>query len=101
MRGVNGGRGREYWIIYAPPAPAARRCREIRNSFAHEVAGGMLSSSPPLALDESWKTCHWPARLREQIMEYNVLDFSDWNDEGTFRRMFARLLDGLHLFYKS
>lgn len=55
----------------------------------------------PLALDESWKTCHWPARLREQIMEYNVLDFSDWNDEGTFWRMFARLLDGLHLFYKS
>lgn len=48
----------------------------------------------------SWKDCHWPERLREQIMEYNILDFSDWKNEDTFRHMFGRLIDGLDLFYK-
>jgi hypothetical protein len=54
----------------------------------------------PLAIDDSWKDCHWPERLREQIMEYNILDFSDWKDKETFRRMFSRLINGLNLFYK-
>jgi len=54
----------------------------------------------PLALDYSWKDCHWPERLREQITEYHILNFSDWNVEDTFRRMFNRLIDGLDLFYK-
>jgi uncharacterized protein YjbI with pentapeptide repeats len=54
----------------------------------------------PIALDDSWKDCKWPARLREQIMEYNILDFSEWRDEDKFRRTFGRLVDGLDLFYK-
>jgi uncharacterized protein YjbI with pentapeptide repeats len=54
----------------------------------------------PVALDDRWKTGRWPERLREQIMEYNILDFSEWRDEDKFRRMFSRLLDGLDLFYK-
>jgi hypothetical protein len=55
----------------------------------------------PVALDDSWKMCHWPARLREQIMEYNILDFSKWEDEAFFGRMFTKLIDGLDLFYKE
>ena len=54
----------------------------------------------PIALDDSWKTCRWPERLREQIMEYNILDFSMWQDQHQFERMFARLIDGLAIFYK-
>jgi uncharacterized protein YjbI with pentapeptide repeats len=54
----------------------------------------------PVALDDSWKDCTWPARLREQIMEYNILNFSGWRNEDNFQRMFTRLLDGLDLFYK-
>jgi hypothetical protein len=54
----------------------------------------------PIALDDSWKTCHWPARLREQIMEYNILDFSQWQDPAKFDRMFSRLIEGLGIFYK-
>jgi uncharacterized protein YjbI with pentapeptide repeats len=54
----------------------------------------------PIALGDSWKTCRWPERLREQITEYNILDFSDWKDEDNFRRMFRRLIEGLDLFYK-
>ena len=55
----------------------------------------------PVALDGGWKDCDWPERLREQIMEYNILDFSGWRNGDNFRRMFKRLLDGLDLFYKK
>ena len=54
----------------------------------------------PIALDDAWKTCDWPERLREQVMEYNVLDFSQWQDAATFDRMFGRLIEGLGIFYK-
>jgi hypothetical protein len=55
----------------------------------------------PLALDDAWKDCSWPERLREQIMEYNILDFSKWIDEVEFTRMFGRMVDGLNLFYNK
>ena len=51
----------------------------------------------PVALDESWKTASWP----ERVMEYNILDFSMWEDEKVFGQMFVKLLDGLQLFYKG
>ncbi|HEU0143147.1 MAG TPA: toll/interleukin-1 receptor domain-containing protein [Nitrososphaera sp.] len=54
----------------------------------------------PVAIDDGWRSCKWPERLREQIMEYHILDFSGWNNEDTFRRVFKRLLKGLDLFYK-
>jgi hypothetical protein len=54
----------------------------------------------PVALDDSWKTCRWPERLREQIMEYNILDFSGWQDEKVMQAMFSKLLNGLSIFYK-
>ena len=54
----------------------------------------------PVALDDSWKSCHWPERLREQIMEYNILDFSNWTDDAYLQKMFGKLLKGLDLFYK-
>ena len=34
------------------------------------------------------------------LMEYNILDFLNWQDEATLQRMFTRLLEGLNLFYK-
>jgi uncharacterized protein YjbI with pentapeptide repeats len=54
----------------------------------------------PVALDDSWVTCRWPERLREQIMEYNILDFSNWTDDAYLQKMFGKLLKGLDLFYK-
>lgn len=54
----------------------------------------------PVALDDSWKASRWPERLREQIEEYNILDFSNWEDFDYMRRMFMRLIEGLDLFYK-
>lgn len=72
----------------------ARTARELEKELGRDVIC-------PVALDDSWKDCAWPARLRRQIMEYTILDFSKWQDEGEFGRMFRRLVDGLDLFYKE
>jgi uncharacterized protein YjbI with pentapeptide repeats len=55
----------------------------------------------PVALDNSWKSSPWPKRIIEQIMEYNILDFSIWKDDVKFTSMFRKLIDGLELFYKD
>ncbi|HKY52722.1 MAG TPA: toll/interleukin-1 receptor domain-containing protein [Anaerolineales bacterium] len=55
----------------------------------------------PVALDDSWKNSHWPKRVMEQIMEYNILDFSTWKDDSKFGSTFNKLIDGLELFYKA
>jgi uncharacterized protein YjbI with pentapeptide repeats len=55
----------------------------------------------PVALDGSWKASAWPERVMEQVMEYNILDFSKWEDDAVFQTMFVKLLDGLKLFYKE
>jgi hypothetical protein len=55
----------------------------------------------PVALDDSWKDSPWPKRVMEQVMEYNILDFSGWEDDVKFEGMFRRLIDGLELFYKG
>jgi uncharacterized protein YjbI with pentapeptide repeats len=72
----------------------ARLARELEKELGRDVLC-------PVALDDAWKTCRWPERLREQIMEYNVLDFSAWQDEEFFRRTAGKLIDGLDLFYKG
>jgi hypothetical protein len=55
----------------------------------------------PVALDYGWKTGPWPKRVMEQVMEYNILDFSACQDDSKFGAMFGKLLDGLQLFYKG
>ena len=55
----------------------------------------------PVALDNSWKSSRWPKRVMEQIMEYNILDFSEWKDDSKFGNTFNKLIDGLELFYKG
>jgi len=37
----------------------------------------------------------------EQVMEYNILDFSAWKDDGKFGNMFHKLIGGLELFCKG
>ncbi len=55
----------------------------------------------PVALDDSWKSSPWPQRVMEQAMEYNILDFSAWQDDEKFGSTFNKLIDGLGLFYKG
>lgn len=54
----------------------------------------------PIALDDAWKNSPWPARIMEQVREYNILDFSEWEEDDKFEAMFRKLIDGLQLFYK-
>ena len=72
----------------------ARSARELEKELKRDVLC-------PVALDDAWKDCAWPARLREQIMEYHILDFSKWKDDVEFGKMFRKLIDGLDLFYKK
>ena len=51
-----------------------RTARELEKDLGRDVLC-------PVALDDSWKTSPWPQRVMEQIMEYNILDFSGWRDE--------------------
>ncbi len=55
----------------------------------------------PIALDDSWKTSRWSERIVEQVMEYNILDFSKWDDDTEFSNNFNKLIDGLDMFYKK
>jgi hypothetical protein len=36
----------------------------------------------------------------EQVMEYNILDFSKWEDDREFEKLFKKLIEWLELFYK-
>ena len=71
-----------------------RTARELEKETGRDVLC-------PVALDDSWKSSRWPKRVMEQIMEYNILDFSTWEDDSKFDRMFRKLMDGLELFYKG
>lgn len=71
-----------------------RKARELEREMGREILC-------PVALDDSWKSAPWPARVMEQIMEYNILDFSGWEDDTKFNEVFAKLLNGLDLFYKK
>ena len=71
-----------------------RKARELEKELGRDVLC-------PIALDDSWKKSNWPQRIIEQIMEYNILDFSVWEDKTAFNSKFTKLLSGLDLFYKK
>ena len=71
-----------------------RTARELEKELGRDVLC-------PVALDGSWKKSPWPKRVMEQVTEYNILDFSNWIDDGMFSITFNKLIDGLELFYKG
>ncbi len=71
-----------------------RKARELEKELGRDTLC-------PIALDDSWKSSRWPQRVMEQVMEYNIMDFSKWEDESMFQAKFAKLLSGLNLFYKK
>jgi len=74
--------------------------REVRTSreLEREIGRKVLC---PIALDDSWKSGRSPKRLMEQIMEYNILDLSEWKDDIKFDGMIHKLIDELELFPKG
>lgn len=71
-----------------------RTARELEKELGRDILC-------PIALDDSWRSSTWPKRLMEQIMEYNILDFSQWKDDSQFGNTFTKLIDGLELFYRG
>ena len=71
-----------------------RTARELEKDMGRDVLC-------PVALDDTWKSSHWPKRIMEQVMEYNILDFSAWKDDSKFGSTFNKLIGGLELFYKG
>lgn len=71
----------------------ARLARELEIELKRDILC-------PIALDKSWENCSWPARLQEQIREYNILDFSNWKKGNDLDVKFRKLIEGLDLFYK-
>lgn len=71
-----------------------RTARELEKEMGRDVLC-------PVALDESWKDSKWEKHVMEQVMKYNILDFSAWRDNSKFGDMFRKLIDGLELFYKG
>ncbi|MEW8073358.1 MAG: toll/interleukin-1 receptor domain-containing protein [Candidatus Thiodiazotropha sp.] len=47
----------------------AEKARQLEKDLKRDVLC-------PITLDDAWKYCDWPGPLRNQIMKYNVLDFS-------------------------
>ena len=39
--------------------------------------------------------------ILKQVLEYNILDCSYWEDDHEFRRVFVKLVEGLNLYYKK
>jgi hypothetical protein len=70
-----------------------RTARELHKELGRDVLC-------PVTLDNSWKSSPWPKRIMEQVMEYNILDFSKWEEKSEFEKQFRKLLDGLDLFYR-
>jgi hypothetical protein len=71
-----------------------RLARELEKETARDVLC-------PVSLDDSWKDGRWPKRVMEQIVQYNILDFSAWKDGSKFEDMFRKLIEALKLFYKG
>jgi len=71
-----------------------RKAREIEKDVGRHVLC-------PVRLDDTFFSSPWPERIKEQVMEYNILDFSKWEDNENFEKTFNRLIDGLNLFYKK
>lgn len=36
-----------------------------------------------------------------KVIEYNIVDFSNWKDDSTLEATFNKLINGLELFYKT
>ncbi|MGB8982939.1 MAG: toll/interleukin-1 receptor domain-containing protein [Anaerolineales bacterium] len=71
-----------------------RKARSLEKDLGRDVLC-------PVALDDSWKSSPWPERVMEQVLEYNILDFSAWQEDSRFADMFRRLVDGLNLYYQK
>ena len=58
----------------------------------------------PVALDDTWKSKIEGDQLWRQVAKYNILNFSEWENEDSFNKQFQKLVSGIKknytIFYK-
>lgn len=52
-------------------------------------------------LEFRWKYSNWSAVLHNQIVKYNILHFSGWEDVEILNEQFNKLIEGLDMFYSN
>ena len=77
----------------------AEKARKLERQYREQ--GYRRDVLCPVALDDAWKDCDWPGRLRTQIEDYNILDFSGWEGADKMARQFTKLYEGVILNYKN
>lgn len=75
------------WVVWE-----VKKARDLEKKLGRDVLC-------PIALDDAWKSSRWPERLRYQIEEYHIVDFSRWQEDEAVDEPFQKLLDGLKIFY--
>ena len=76
----------------------AAKAREFERHYRQE--GNPRDVLCPVCLDDAWERCAWPSRLRRQIAEYNILDFTAWRNAEAMAATFANLYEGVILNYR-
>ncbi len=52
-----------------------------------------------IALDDSWQTSGWSEEIMDQVVQYPILDFSNWEDPEAFRATYTELIPLLNLLH--
>ncbi len=55
----------------------------------------------PVALDESWKQAAESHPRWNVLTDYNILDFSDWENDESFGTQFKKLFEGIKRYYAT
>lgn len=83
------------WVEWEVRKAAERRkeLQETKRKQVHNLC--------PVALDGAWKDSHWPDRMMKDLMEYLVLDYSQWQDKDFFEGQYKKLEKGLGIYYRD
>ncbi len=80
------------WVKYE-----VRKARKLQAKLEEENQKQMHVLCP-VALDNSWESCPWPARIREDLLDYHIMDCSDWK-KPSFDEKYEKLKKNLGLYY--
>lgn len=55
----------------------------------------------PVAIDDAWKDSKWSGPLMNQLLKYNILDFSKWEEEEVVEKVYSKLKAGIAKYYSD
>ena len=80
------------WVLYE-----VRKARKLKARLEAEKKKPTHVLCP-VALDDSWKSCAWPPRVREDLEDYYILDCSAW-EKRSFDEKYEKLRTNLGIYY--